>query len=106
MTLALIAFGFGLLACMAAMLPAAILFRSLHRASPKAAGLRVLVYGYAVLSGAWAAYWCLLMLQTCWLLVAKDGGPGPFGLLVLPFWAALAVVPAATGIGLLRLLHR
>jgi hypothetical protein len=66
----------------------------------------VVVYGYAALSSAWAASWCVLILQTCWVLVVKDGGPGPFGLLVLPFWSALAVVPAALGLGLLLLLKR
>jgi hypothetical protein len=103
-TLALIAFGFGLLCCLAALAPAAALLRSVHRASPKAAGLRALAYGYWVVATAWTAYWCVLMLETCWLLVAKDGGPGPFGLLVFPFWAVVAAVPALMGLGLLRLL--
>jgi hypothetical protein len=86
--------------------PAAALLRSILRASPKATGLRWIVYGYAALSGAWAVFWCKLILETCWVLVSKDGGPGPFGLLAFPFWAAIAVVPATAGIGLLRLLKR
>jgi hypothetical protein len=105
-TLALIAFGFGLLCCAAAAAPAAALLRSIRQASPKAAGLRALAYGYASLSAAWAAYWCVLILETCWLLLVKDGGPGPFGLLVFPFWAVVAVMPALMGLGLLGLLKR
>jgi hypothetical protein len=101
-TLALIAFG--LLCCVAAGAPAVALLRSIRRASPKAAGLRVLVYGYAAVSATWAAYWSVLILETCWLLLVKDGGPGPFGLLIFPFWAVVAVVPALMGLGLLRLL--
>ena len=105
-TLALIAFGFGLLCCVAAGAPAAALLRSIRRASPKAAGLRVLAYGYATLSATWAAYWCVLILETCRLLVVKDGGPGPFSLLIFPFWAVVAAMPGLMGLGLLGLLKR
>lgn len=104
--LALIAFAFGLVCCIGAAAPGAALLRAVHRAAPRAAGLRAMTYGYAVLSAAFAAYWCVLILQTCWLLISKDGGPGPFGLLAFPFWAFLAALPALIGLGVLRLLPR
>jgi hypothetical protein len=103
--LAVVAFGLGLLCCIAALAPAAVLFKTIHRARPKDPGMRVLAYGCWVLATTWAAYWCVLMLETCWLLVTKDGGPGPFGLLVFPFWAVVAVVPALMALALLRVLR-
>jgi hypothetical protein len=102
--LSLIAFGFGIFCCLLMLAPVAALLRAIRRAAPKAAGLRALTYGYAALCAAWAGYWCVLILETCWVLVSKDGGPGPFGLLIFPFWALIAVVPALIGLGLLRLL--
>jgi len=102
--LVVVAFGFGLACCIAALAPAAVLFRTIRRARPQSAVPRILAYGCWALSAAWAAYWCLLMLETCWQLIVKDGGPGPFGLLIFPFWAALAVLPALMVLGLLRVL--
>ena len=105
-TIALISFGFGLLCCLGIAVPAVALFRAVHRLRPQAPGLRVATYGCAALAAAFAAWWCWLILDTCWQLISKDGGPGPFGLLIFPFWAALAVLPALAGLGLLRLLGR
>jgi hypothetical protein len=104
--LALITYGFGLLCCIGIAVPVVALFKAIRRIAPKATGLKILTYGYATLSGVLAAYVCWLIVQTCWQLLTVDGGPGPFGLLAFPFWAAMAVVPALVGLGLLRLLGR
>ena len=71
----------------------------------RSAAVVLLAGGLWALTAAWAAYWCVLMLETCWQLVIKDGGPGPFGLLIFPFWAAVAIVPALILLGLLRVLR-
>lgn len=104
--LLIIAFGIGLICCAGTAAPAVLLALAVRRSSPKAAVLRVLVYGYAILAAISAAYWCAQILKTSWLLVSKDGGPGPFGLLMFPFWAAIGALPALLGIGILNFTAR
>ena len=100
--LALITYGFGLLCIIAVTVTVVRLLQGVRQSRPSAAGLRLVAYGYVVFCGFFAAGWCWQILQTCWLLIAKDGGPGPFGLLAFPFWGAIAAAPALLGLVLLR----
>jgi len=102
----LIAFGAGVICCVGAVAPAVLLMQAVRRSSPKAAALRFLVFGYVIIAAISAAFWCAQILETSWLLVSKDGGPGPFGLLAFPFWAVIGALPALLGLGLLNLAAR
>jgi hypothetical protein len=100
--LALITYGFGLLCSITVVVPVVLLLKSVRHSKLTSAWLKLVVHGYIAFCGLFAAYWCSQILQTCWLLVAMDGGPGPFGLFAFPFWAVIAATPALVGLALLR----
>jgi hypothetical protein len=97
LTLAIISFGFGGLCC-AAVIAALMLFvRLAMEVRSRSAVPRLIVYALATASALWAAYWCWVILEASWHLISRSGGPGPFGLLAFPFWAAIAAMPALLG---------
>lgn len=105
LTLAILSIGFGCLCCAAVIAVLTVFVRLALAVRSRFTVLKLVVYAFAASSAIWAAYWCWLILETSWILISRSGGPGPFGLLAFPFWAAIAAMPAAVGWMLLSALR-
>ena len=95
--LAMISIGFGCLCCAAVIAPLVLFVRLALAVRSRSVVPRLVVYAFATSAAMWGAYWCWLILESSWILISRSGGPGPFGLLAFPFWAAIAALPAVLG---------